>query len=319
MRQLTPLQKARAAECLGMAFSHHRVAQTLIKSGEHAAAISKLYFAAYFAAKAACIELCKGSKKHAYWIGQFNKNFGQGQGWVPKSYAKLLNDLSRARSAADYDGTFPNDRSLAKQWEFKVSLLLKKVRAKTPLLLYPEFIESFLEQEIFVFAVEFDYYCPKSYIHKERIQFQCMSEKFSKRTINRLKSAGASAVKLLKASRLNDYALGWNSRLGQSGDGYLLFLDIDELDESTVKAALKGRKGWLFKTGQGFHFIGSEVYPSIKAWRHRYTQAAKSKKLKNLIDMRHVDFSLRRGYSTVRIDKSAVKDFIPFMCWDNSK
>jgi len=100
---------------------------------------------------------------------------------------------------------------------------------------------------------------------------------------------------------------------------YLLFLDIDEIDEGKVKAALKDRKGWLFKTGNGFHFVGAKIYPSKKEWERRYKQAAKSKKLKGLVDDRHVDFSLRRGYSTLRTDRSADKKFVPFMCWDNSK
>ena len=165
-----------------MAFSHHRVAQKLISSHEYAAAISRLYYAAFFSAKAACVELCKWSKKHVYWKGQFNKHFGQGQGWVPKTYTKLLNDLYDARNQIDYDGTFPNDEALAEQWEFRVSLLLKKVRANTPLLHYPEFIRDNFSLDPFVLALEFDYYCPKSYIHKERVQFQCIAEKFEDTT-----------------------------------------------------------------------------------------------------------------------------------------
>jgi len=100
---------------------------------------------------------------------------------------------------------------------------------------------------------------------------------------------------------------------------YILFLDIDDNDEATVKAALKKRNGWLFKTGSGYHFIGRDVYVSSKQWRHRQTQAVNSKQLKNLIDKKHIEFSEKRGYSTLRIDSTPLKDFVPFMCWDNSK
>ncbi len=319
MRDLTVRQKSRAAECLGMAFSHYRVANSLIQSGHFAAAISRLYFAASFAARAACIDRCKWSRKHVYWKGQFNKYFGRGQSWVPKTYTKLLDDLYAARQKIDYEGTFPNDQNLASQWEYKVSLLLKKVRGNTPLLHYPQFVEKYFSGDPEILALEFDYYCPKSYIHKERVQFQCMSEKYTDKTPDKLKKAGSKAISILKAARTEDYVVGWNNRLGQSGDGYLLFLDIDEMDEENVRAALQGRRGWLFKTGNGFHFIGARKYDSAAIWRYRYRQAVRSSKLKGIIDKRHYDFSLRRGYSTLRIDRSDAKDFIPFMCWDNSK
>ncbi len=53
MRKLKPLQKARAAECLSMAYSHHRVGHGFIKSHEFAAAVSRLYYTAFFTARAA--------------------------------------------------------------------------------------------------------------------------------------------------------------------------------------------------------------------------------------------------------------------------
>ena len=149
MRKLTPLQKARAAECLGMAYSHLRVAQKLIRAEEYAASIGRLYYAAAFAARAACIELGKYSKKHSTWNGRFNKHFGKGQGWVPKTYTKLLIDLSNARDKVDYEGTLANDEKLARQWEFKVSLLLKKVRNNTPVYQYPAFIQQFFIDQLF--------------------------------------------------------------------------------------------------------------------------------------------------------------------------
>lgn len=319
MRKLTPKQKARAAECLGMAFSHFRTAQTLIKSKEYAFAVRALYYAAFFAAQAACLEHGRTSKKHSYWIGLFNKKFGKGRRWMPKLYPKLLIQLSKEREQVDYHGTLANDEALATARERTVDNLLKKVRNNTSLLLYPEFIENFLEKNDDVVALEFDFYCPKSYIHKERIQFQIQAEKYDLKYFKKMIKAAKTTVVIINASRRNDYVLGWNNRLGQSGDGYLLFLDIDEQGEGKVRSALKDKKGWLFKSGWGFHFVGSEILPSKKLWLHKFQKATRSKKLKNLIDARHVDFSIRRGYSTLRITHTEIKDFVPFMCWNNSK
>lgn len=320
MRKLSIRQRARAAECLGMAFSHLRVAQKLQAAQEYPASAASLYYAAYFASQAACLELCGHSKRHTFWVGQVNKHFGRGQGWLPRRYAKLVSILSVAREAADYSGTFPNDADLVEQWEYRTNLFLKKVRQNTPVVLYPEFIADFVRKNYFeIDAIEFDYYCPKSYIHKERVQFQIMIEKFSGPYLKRLASSGRHVINNLYATREEDYVLGWNSRLGQSADGYLLFLDLDDDDEGKVKSALRNRRGWLFKTGNGFHFVGRDILPTHKLWRRRLLQAGASAALGTLIDKRHVDFSIRRGYSTLRIGVSENKEFMPFMCWDNSK
>ena len=319
MRTLTAKQKSRAAECIAIAYSHYNAGLNLIKSADYAFAVSKFYYTAVFAAQAACLELSGNSKKHKYWKGQFNKHFGSGAGWVPKSYTKMLNKLSELRDEADYSGTLSINEKLAIKYEKQVSNFLKKVRNNTPLLQYPEFIEGLIKKEKDILAIEFDYYCPKSYIHKERIQFQIQSKKYTQKTIKSIIKSGKTSIDLIKASKPDNYVLGWNNRLGQNATAYLLFLDIDENDEIKVKSALKKRKGWLFKSGNGYHFISKEIYSSNKQWQYRLNQAAKSKQLKNLIDPKNVEFSLKRGYATLRTDSSPIKEFLPFMCWDNSK
>lgn len=319
MRSLTAKQKARAAECLAIAYSHYGAGLNLAKSGDHAFAVAKFYYATYFSAQAACLELCGKSNKHSYWKGQFNKHFGTGSGWVPKSYPKMLNKLYDLREEVDYKGTLPNDEAQANKYKTQVGNFLKKVRNNTPLLLYPEFIENILKKNKHIDALEFDYYCPKSYIHKERIQCQIQSELYTQKTIKQLVKVGKNGIKIIKASRHEDYVLGWNNRLGQDATAFLLFLDIDEDNESLVKSALKKRKGWLFKTGRGYHFVGKDIHTSTKQWLYRLNQASKSKKLGKLIDIKHVQFSEKRGYATLRIEASPIKNFTPFMCWDNSK
>ena len=317
MRQLTATQKGFAAESLGQAYAHLQGAEALAGAGQYAASMARAYYAALFAAKAALAEYGRRSKKHKYWIGEFNKAFGEGRGWVPKSYAKLLSELSGIRDAHDYHGAVANDSVAAESYLRRASQFIKKVRSKTPLLKYPEFIEHFYFRHLYVDALEFDFYCPRSYIHKERLQFQVKADNYSPRYSAKIRRAARETLSRLNVSRQDDYVLGWNNRLGQSGDRYLLFLDLDENDEGCVRSALKGRSGWLFKSGEGFHFIGSEVYASRKQWLYRFRQAADSKRLGELIDERHVEFSERRGYSTLRIGSSQDKPFVPFQCWES--
>ncbi len=318
MRKLSSKSKAFAAEKLGIAHAHLKVAEQLHAAGSHGAAIARAYYAAYFSAQAALADLGSKSTTHKFWIGKFNKRFGTGKSWVPKLYVKTLNELRVLRDTYDYHGSLPDDYHQAESFVTRVSKLVKKVMSKTPLLYYPEFIEDIASGVDWEFGLEFDYYCPKAYIHKERIQIQVLGDSYDQHYCKRIKLAGKRAIKTLGASREEDYVLGWNNRLGQRADGYLLFLDIDHNDEPTVKAALKGRKGWLFKSGNGFHFVGSEVYSSTKQWVHRFEKAAKSKKLKHLVDPAHVEFSIRRGYSTLRISSSPAKPFVPFQCLDQS-
>jgi len=199
-----------------------------------------------------------------------------------------------------------------------VDKLLKKVRSNTPPLHYPEFVETFVQNAPDIEAIEFDYYCPKSYLHKERVQMQIKAEWFNARKASTIRRAGARAIKGLAATRATDYVLGWNNRFGQGGHSYLLFLDSDESDEGKVKAALKQRTGWLFKSGVGFHFVSQEISRSRDAWISRLSKVSRSKNLGALVDKKYVDFSIRRGYSTLRMTGSDNKTFVPFMCWDNS-
>lgn len=309
---------ALAAEKLGIAHAHQKVAESLHKSGHHGAAVATAYYSANFSAQAALADLGRASKQHKYWVGKFNKRFGTGRSWVPKLYAKTLNELGALRNSYDYHGSLPDNFKQAKSYLSRTANLLQKVINNTPLLYYPDFIEYLLDYFENIEALEFDYYCPKSYVHKERVQFQVQAHMYDSNYCKKMEKSGRHSIATIKSSRKQDYVLGWNNRLGQSAEAFLLFLDIDTNDEPQVKDALKGRKGWLFKSGEGFHFVGSEVYSSQKQWAHRFQQAANSKKLKPLVDSAHVDFSLRRGYSTLRMTTSPIKTFRPFQCLDQS-
>lgn len=317
MRKLSSKQKQKAAGWIAISHSHLRAAEQLAKGKEYAAGLARLYYVAHFAARAAIVDSNLRSEKHGTWNGEFNKRFGRGNDWVPKIFAKSLNELGAIRELVDYEGAYPNEKQTYETYNGRVKRLLKKVIDNTPLCYYEDFISDMKEVEE-ILAVEFDYYCPKSYIHNERVQFQVMAEKYDRNTIKKLSAVGKNATAVLGAKREDDYVVGWNNRLGQSGDAYLLFLDIDEEDEGKVKAALQGTPGWLFKSGTGYHFIAKKLMSSRDAWQRKLETIHRSRKLKKLLDHKFMEFSIRRGYSTLRVDKAPIKDFKPFLFWESS-
>lgn len=303
---------------LGIALMHLRVARKMRKAKEYNSALSELYYAALFGARAALADSDKRSKRHAFWKGEFNKRHGRGQSWIPKTYPKVLNRLYDLRENHDYENAGPNDRKLCESFERQVAAFLKLVERNTPLVRYPEFIEEIAVPKFSPDALEFDYYCPKSYFHKERMQLQVKAAEFSARRVAVVRRAAAQALRSLNATRQQDYVVGWNSRLGQAADKFLVFLDLDTDDLSQLKDALKDRPGWLFASGGGFHFVGADLLGSDRMWRLRFNQAARARKLRGAIDKLHVEYSLRRGYSTLRVTSSPIKATVPFLCWDNT-
>jgi uncharacterized protein (UPF0332 family) len=315
MLNLTLKQRTSNAEYLGIAFSHLRAAGVLIDGEEYAQSLGRLYFAGFFGAKAALSGFGMSSNNHSTWTGKFNREFGMGQGWVPRRYVSQLRELSELRRDLDYQCAVPNNPAVAAKYFKSMSLFLKKVRSVSPTAGYGEFVVNWLSEMEGVEAIEWDYYCPKSYLHKERVQFQVKAEGFDLNSLRKIELAGAAAISKIRASRDSEYVLGWNNRLGQSGDSYLLFLDLDHVDLGTVKSALRRRKGWLFESGNGYHFIGSQVLGGRSAWENELQKVNQS--TQQLLDPLYVEFSIRRGYSTLRATKSKIKEFIPFLCWEN--
>lgn len=313
-RKLTVKQRQRAAESLSLAQNELVAARTLKAQGQFASGFVHLYYASFHTGKAALSDTTVQSKKHAPWNGELNKRFGRGQGWLPKTYARLPQDLQTIREDAQYEGVVANDPQVFDKYERVVVKFIAFVMNRTPLCHYEEFILDLVHKQSIGPSVEFDYYCPKSYVHKDRCQYQVMRQRFNTRTIALLNRAGRETIERLHGSRIEDYVLGWNNRLGQSAEAFLLFLDIDHSDEGDVKAALKGQQGWLFKTGAGYHFIGKKPIESDEEWRVTMKKLHRSKGLKKLLDQRYLEYSLRRGFSTVRITRSPVKTFRPFLC-----
>ncbi len=318
MRKLPVKRRAFAAESIAIAYSHLNTAQKLIKHRDYSGGVSRLYYAAFFAAKASLADLGNLSSKHKYWVGKLNQRYGQRNSWLPKRYVALLNTLLKLREDHDYRANISINKETGLSYLRRSGLFIECVKRNTPLVHYPEFIQEYISGEYKSLAFEFDIYCPKSYLHKERVQFQIKAENYDTNYIKKVYRAGKDSIRTLGVARQEDYVLGWNNRFGQGANGYLLFLDLDIEDEAKIKSLLKNNRGWLFKSGQGYHFISREMCKTQKQWLNKFNKAVKSQQLKNMIDRKHFTFSKRRGYSTLRMTSSTVKKFKPFLCWDNS-
>jgi len=86
--------------------------------------------------------------------------------------------------------------------------------------------------------------------------------------------------------------------------------DIDSVD-AEVEATLGKIGGVLMKSGRGFHFVGTKVIEGQRAWHRELRRALRDPVLRTRIDKKHVEISLMRGYSTLRITASDVKPAIP--------
>jgi hypothetical protein len=111
--------------------------------------------------------------------------------------------------------------------------------------------------------------------------------------------------------RPGDYVVGLNSRVNQYDDDHLVMIDIDAVNPA-VESFLKPFGGTLLKSGRGFHFIGRKIISGGQSWRKVMCGFLRHKTLKKHIDKDHIEISLKRGYSTLRVTTSPVKPTAPY-------
>ncbi len=156
----------------------------------------------------------------------------------------------------------------------------------------------------------YDIYCPKTYAHHTRITFWQPPFYLDIFSIEKLAEKSRLMLKILRIRRHEDYVVGLNSRLDQYKSIQLIMLDIDSVD-SAVEHELKAYGGVLLKSGRGFHFIAHRIFENQTLWEKEMKRFKRVKALKGHLDEDHIDISLRRGYSTLRITSSSVKPTVP--------
>ena len=89
-------------------------------------------------------------------------------------------------------------------------------------------------------------------------------------------------------------------------------LDLDSIDDAAIEC-LNRFGGYLLKSGRGYHFIGKSLISTREAWEATLRNLERVPELKPHIDASHIDMSLKRGYSTLRILESPAKPQRPMM------
>lgn len=156
-----------------------------------------------------------------------------------------------------------------------------------------------------------DIYCPQTYRHHTRLTVWFPPFYLKVFNTKRLAAGVKAALKKLRVKKTPLYVAGLNSRVDQYEDRHLLMFDIDSVD-AEVEATLGRIGGVLMKSGRGFHFVGTKVIGSQKAWRKELRKALRSPALRTRIDRKHIEISLMRGYSTLRITASDIKPIVPY-------
>jgi hypothetical protein len=88
-------------------------------------------------------------------------------------------------------------------------------------------------------------------------------------------------------------------------------VDIDAVNPA-IEAALKPIGGVLLKSGRGFHFIGTNIVSGADNWRKKMRALWKNPSLRPHVDKEHIEISIRRGYSTLRVTSSPIKPTVPY-------
>ena len=168
----------------------------------------------------------------------------------------------------------------------------------------------FQENKNIIKDFSYDIYCPKTYSHHTRITFWQPPFYQDLHKPETLARHAKKMLKGLKVKRVKDYVVGLNSRLDQYSPIHLLMLDIDTLD-SSVESELKKVGGILLRSGRGIHFIGNKLLKQQNKWEAELKRIRKNRIFKDYIDKDHIDISLQRGYSTLRITSSPAKPRVP--------
>jgi hypothetical protein len=215
----------------------------------------------------------------------------------------LLADLTEERTLADY-GEYVStmERDVARRIT-KVEAFIRRASKEIPPISTEKILEILVELNPDIRDFSFDLYCPKSYYHHTRFTAWAPKGRVTDKWLRSLLSSGIRTLKQLRVKEANDYVLGIDSRVNQYAEKHLIMLDFDNV--STIPPRiLKREPGFLFRTGSGFHLIGSKLYDKSD-WRKRmrtYSSVASKK---------HFELSLKRGYATLRLTASVRKPQVP--------
>lgn len=303
-------KKKKASTLLSLGLSELDAAENLVEAELYREAVVHLYFCAYYVSQSLLQNELGAKSSHEAVERQLHKTHGKSR-WFRRRYVDLHCFLHNLRNEFNYRATHvPNPRLVRS----KLSVLRAYVAfafRHVPKVETLEILRSIYEKnEALIKDFSYDIYCPKTYAHHTRVTFWQPPFYLDIFSVEQLAERSKLMLKGLKVRRHEDYVVGLNSRLDQYKPIQLIMLDIDSVD-SAVEHELKAYGGVLLKSGRGFHFIAHRVFESQSLWEKEMKKFKRSRALKGHLDEDHIDISLRRGYSTLRITASSIKPMVP--------
>lgn len=304
-------QKKRSSSLMALGTSERDAANKLIDEGLYREAVVHLYFTCFYISQAMLCKVLSANPSHARVENQLHKSYGRNSAF-PKRYLKLHARLHKMRTEFSYRTTHtPDPDDLQKELKVLTAYVAFALRV-VPRVEVLDLLRSISEDnpdKIRDFS--FDVYCPKTYSHHTRMTFWQPPFYLDIFGVSQIATGAARLLRGLRVRRSKDYVVGLNSRVNQYKDDHLIMVDIDSVNPA-IEAALKPIGGMLLKSGRGFHFIGRKVVVGLKPWRSAMRSLLRHSTMKSHIDRDHIEISLRRGYSTLRVTASPVKPTIPY-------
>lgn len=303
-------KKKKASTLLSLGLSELEAAGNLVDAELYREAVVHLYFCAYYVSQSLLQNDLRAKSSHEAVERQLHKTYGKSS-WFRRRYIDLHCFLHNLRNEFNYKATHvPNPRLVRSKLAVLRAYVAFAFR-HVPKVETLEILRGIHEKNLgLIKDFSYDIYCPKTYAHHTRVTFWQPPFYLDLFSLEQLAEKAKLMLKGLKVRRHEDYVVGLNSRLDQYKSIQLIMLDIDSVD-STVEHELKAYGGVLLKSGRGFHFIAHRVFEDQKLWEKEMKKFKRNKALKGHLDEDHIEISLRRGYSTLRITASAIKPMVP--------
>lgn len=310
MLNYTLPRKKKASTLLSLGLSELEAAENLINAELFRESVVHLYFCAFYVSQALLQNDLGTKSSHDAVERQLHKTYGKSH-WFRRRYVDLHSFLHNMRNEFNYRATHvPNPRLVKSKLTILKAYVAFAFR-HVPKVETLEILRGIYEKNMDVIKdFSYDIYCPKTYSHHTRVTFWQPPFYLDIFSVDQLVEKSKLMLKGLKVRRHDDYVVGLNSRLDQYKSIQLIMLDIDSVD-SGVEHELKAYGGVLLKSGRGFHFIAHRVFQNQSLWERELKRFKRNSALKGHLDQDHIDISLRRGYSTLRITASAIKPTVP--------
>lgn len=296
---------------LALGLGEYAAAEILIEKGVYRESLTHLYFCSYYLSQAVCADVLTSKTSHKNVERQLNKKYGEGGGKIAKRYVQLHNQLHNMRNDTNYQSSaIPSEESIEKLYKTLTKYVDRVNKQLERITILDVVLGIYEEEEGMVKDFSYDIYCPKTYKHHNRITFWKPPFYLDIYTIEELITKARTLMVGLKIQNHENYVLGLNSRIDQYSNNHYLMLDFDSLDTS-LESVLEGIGGVLLRSGRGYHFIGNDIIEGQKTWEKEIKRIGRIRQLKGKIDQAHIDISIKRGYSTLRITSNAIKPYTP--------